>query len=178
MIRILLTLFIFFHFTSSAQETCIKHWSKDNVHNLQLDSILSKLHFDSQDSVFCDSYTIENPFNYKWYIDFYNKQLGKYFSSAECINFSKYYYREKTDSLFDEIHITQFVLSNDDLRLFRNKYGEISKGYKYYNLKVFTLYKYIVLGNCLYFISSESYQPGRKNDSYFDKVFNIFSNYK
>jgi hypothetical protein len=159
------------------QTTCIRHWSKNPIQNQQLDSIMAKITIANMDYSYCDTNNITEPFDYKWYINFYNKQVGKYFSNAESVNSGIFYCREKSDSLFDEIRIIQFALPGHDADLFKSKYGESLKGYSYFNLKVFTLYKYIVKQNSVYFISTESYQPGRKTASFLDRFFKEFVNY-
>ena len=163
---------------SFAQNSCVKHWSKDGAQNRQLDTIFSKVSFDNIDSTFCD-YQESNEFASKWQIDFYNKQIGKYFSDAESINFIKFYAKEKDDEYFNEIHIIQFDLPEKDLNKFKNKYGVKINGYSFFNINVFTLYRYLVKDNSVYFISTESYEKGNPKTAYFfDKIFDFFLSYK
>ncbi len=161
-------------FTSLAQNSCIKHWTQDSMENHQLDTLFSKISFENIDSTFC-KYEEVNGFDPKWQIDFYNKQIGKYFSDARSINFIKFYSQEKDDKFFNEIHIIQFDLPEKDLKKFKNKYGIKINGYGFFNINVFTLYRYLVKDNSVYFISTESYEKGNPKTAYFfDKIFQTF----
>jgi hypothetical protein len=109
-------------------------------------------------------------------IDFYNSQLGNYFSESKYVNIRLIYYKGRKEKNFDEIKIIQFGLPPERLTAFKNEFGEKSGGYSYFKLDVFTIYRYVIKGNCIYFVYTESYHPGEV-DSYLDKVFNVVSNY-
>jgi hypothetical protein len=177
MTRTLMTLIIVvLYINCKAQNTCIKHWSLDGSSNYKLDSFYKKLNFSSIDSVVCDEYVNTNPFDHEWFIKYYNKQLGKYFSEAQTVNFTKFYAKEKSDSIFDEIHIIQFDLPQTDLDKFKKKFGTVSEGYRYYQSKVLCFYKYLVNGNSVFFISTESYHRGSTKETFFDRIHKEFAN--
>jgi hypothetical protein len=174
---ILTSIFLLVSFTSLAQNPCVKHWSQDTILNRQLDTIFSKISFENIDSTFCD-YGEGSGFDSKWQIDFYNQQIGKYFSNTKSINFIKFYSKEKNDDFFNEFHIIQLDLPEKDLKKFVNKYGTKINGYSFFNLHVFTLYRYLVKDNSVYFISTESYERGNPKTGYFfDKIFEVFVSY-
>lgn len=161
--------------------SCIQHWSKNNNHNKQIDSIISRLNFDNSGNpytVSCDSFTVNSPFNPKWYINFYNNQFGKYFSNATSVNFFMFHFMRKTDSLSGEMHVTQFEFNKKDIGLIKSKFGKQSGGYKNYQLKSPAAYKYIVKNNSIYFISTNSFFLIQQNNSLFENVFNEFVKYK
>jgi hypothetical protein len=175
---ILALFFLSPHINTFGQTSCIKYWSKNQIQNKQLDTIISKLDIGNIDTLYCDSFTVNSPFNHKWYINFYNKQFGKYFSNAKCVNFLMFHFRQETDSLSGEIHITQFDFDNKDMNLIKKTFGRQSKGFRSYHLEAWTSYKYIVINNSIYFISTESFYLMSKNNSLFEKVFNEFLNYR
>jgi hypothetical protein len=159
---------------SFAQISCISHWSKDGARNSMLDTIFSKVNFKNIDSVVCE-YKQPNADESNLQISFFNKQIGKYFSNAKAINFIKFYARERGDEYFNEIHILQFDLPEEDLNKFRKKYGTKINGYGYFNISVFTLYRYLVKDNSVFFICTESYERGNPKTAYFfDSIFETF----
>lgn len=161
-----------------AQNTCIRHWAKDDIENRQLDSIFSTVSFEEIDSTFCN-YQKETIPDFKSLINFYNKQIGKYFSDSKSVNFMKFYSKLKNDEYFNEISIIQFDLPQKDLDKFIAKYGVKINGYKFFNLNVFILYRYLVKDNSVYFISTESYERGNPKSGYFfNQIFEAFVHYK
>jgi len=172
--KLLVTITAFFTITvSSGQTECVSHWSKNGISNEKLDSILTTVSFKKIDSLPCSSSHDSNQFDYKWYIDFYTEQLGDYFSEASCVNFAKRFYKKRKATDYDEVRIVQFVLPKEKIAHFENKYGRGDDSYRYFKLKLFTLYKFVVKGDSVYFIYTESYHQGEKI-SFMDMVTEVF----
>lgn len=176
--KLLFTITALFSITvCSGQMECVKHWSKNGTSNQKLDSILSTVSFKKVDSLSCASFKNSDEFDYKRLIDFYNEQLGNYFSDATCVNFAKRLYKKKSATDYDEIRIVQFELPKDKITQLENKYGKGYEGYRYFKLKVFTLYKFVVRGSNVYFIYTESYHKDEKT-SFLDRITDVFVNSK
>ena len=85
--------FLSFCLTAAGQVDCVKHWSANKSQIIELDAILSEFEWQPVDTVYCDSFLDNEPFKYTWYIDFYNKQFGNYFSNARNISFAMFHFR-------------------------------------------------------------------------------------
>ena len=79
-------------------------------------------------------------------------------------------FRENKDPTTNEMHITQFVLTDKQTNAFRKKYGSISKKQLTYKIEAFTSYKYIVKRNTIYFVATETTSLAQRKDSFFEDV--------
>jgi hypothetical protein len=164
----------------SGQVNCTRYWNKWNKPDKQIDSILSKVPIESLDTIFCDDYTINSDYNKDWYVDFYNRQFGKFFSKAINVNFNMFWYIQKNDSIKREIHITQF--SFDSLRIEKIKpiIKSISKKFNnVFLVKIWTDYNYVFIKNDLFFICSEERYTHEVADmNFFDIVYKTFASFE
>ena len=170
---LLIVLVIFCNKLLVGQAECVSHWTKDGRLNQKLDSILATISFRGVDSLPCAQYGISKPVDYKVHIDFYNEQLGEYFSEASCVNFAKRYYKRADQETYDEVVLVQFELPRRDIKRIKSIYGKGYDGYRYFKMNVLTLYKFVIRNNDIYFISTQSYHPGEK-ESFLDKVCDVF----
>ena len=159
-----------FSFISKAQTACVQHWSKNSIHCTDLDSMLASIDKQRFDTFYCDSFTIHTKLNPKWYTDFYTKHFGNYFSNPSCIALSVFYFKNTGEEHRHEMNIIQFVLNQDQLKRFTNKYGIISKKKSVLRIKAYTAYKYVVTGNAVYFVCTESYPLAHQEISFFEEV--------
>ena len=83
-----------------------------------LDSILATINKQQFDTFYCDSFTMHTKLNAKWYINFYNKHIGNYFSDPTCIAFSVFYFKNNEESDRNEMNIIQFVLDEKQVKMF------------------------------------------------------------
>ncbi len=81
-----------------------------------------------------------------------------------------FYFKEKSDSIINEMHITQFVLTDKQIDAFKKKYGPIAQKQMTHKIKAYTSYKYIVKRNTIYFVSTETYALAHRKDSFFEDV--------
>lgn len=173
--HLIILLAFFTSLYSNAQTGCVTHWSKDGIPNLKLDSILASISFPGVDSVPCLELEPDSQLTYQHQIDFYTEQLGDHFAQASAVNFAVRGYRKSGQELYDQVFIVQFVLPLKEIRSIRSAYGKGNDGYRYFKLRTFTLYKYVIKANSIYFISTQAYHPGEK-DSFLDKVCDVFVN--
>ncbi len=172
--RCLLLLLIFFISNLTfGQDVCVNHWTQNSVPNFALDSILSTINFKNTDSIPCLQSGADKEFDHKQLIDFYNDQLGNYFSEAISVNFAEREYKKTEQQTFDEVKVVQFELPTENIRKLKKAYGKGYDGYRYFKLNILTLYKFVIIENNVFFISTVSYHPGEK-DSFLDKVVDIF----
>ncbi len=155
-----------------------QHWSATTSTIPDLEKVLAGFKWNNIDTLICDSFMIEGKLNHKWHEDFYNKQFGNYFSKQKHICFAQYYFREKEDSLIQEIHIIKFMLDKKKTGLFKKKYGSISRTEKTYRLKVQTFYKFVIEHNDIYFVSTESSKQPGKSDSQFNELFTYIATHQ
>jgi hypothetical protein len=171
----LLLLVFLISYNIQAQVNCIRHWSKNKIPDTNLDSLLSFIQLKNIDTVYCDSFTVSNKFYPKFYITFFNKQFGNYFSKAGAVNFCMFHLQRKIDSLRGEIHITQFSFANADMSKIRKQFRERSKGVKLFKLEALTAYVYVVNRNSIYFIQTESFGLVSKHQEVFQNFINDFA---
>jgi hypothetical protein len=155
---------------SWGQINCVQHWSHNKSQIVALDGILASISLQRIDTIYCDSFTIKTRLNPKWYIDFYTKHFGDYFSNPRCVCFAMFHFREKSDSIINEMHITQFVLTNKQVNAFKKKYGAIAQKKMTHKIEAYTSYKYIVKEDIIYFVSTETYALAHRKDSFFEDV--------
>ena len=155
---------------AEGQERCVQHWSPNKTQTVSLDSILASVSMQRIDTFYCDSFTKNSVLNGKWYIDFYTKHFGNYFYNPRSVCFAMFYFREKSDPIINEMHITQFVLSSKQTTAFKKKYGAISQKKLIHKIEAFTSYKYVVKGDIIYFVSTETYSLAHRKDSFFEDI--------
>ena len=159
-----------FSFISKAQTACVQHWSKNKIPCTDLDSMLASVDKQRFDTFYCDSFTMNTRLNAKWYTDFYTKHIGNYFSNPSCISLSVFYFKNKGEEHRHQMNIIQFVLNQDQLKRFTNKYGIISKKKSGFSIEAYTAYKYVVKGNAVYFVCTLSHLLAQQENSFFDEV--------
>ncbi len=108
-------------FISLGQIDCVQHWSYNKSQSKALDMLLDSINLHRIDTIYCDSFTLGSAFNHTWYVDFYTKHFGNYFSNPRSVCFAMFHFREKSDSVTSEIHITQFDLTDKQVNAFRKK---------------------------------------------------------
>ena len=163
--------FLSFCLTAAGQVDCVKHWSANKSQIIELDAILSEFEWQPVDTVYCDSFLDNEPFKYTWYIDFYNKQFGNYFSNARNISFAMFHFRLRNDSVTEEINVTQFVLPQKDADRLKAKYGVLSREAKTFRIEALIFYKYVIKYNVVYYIATESPRQAKNHDSLFEQLF-------
>ena len=162
---------MFVHLPVWAQPECVKHWSYNKTQIIELDKLYSSLPLHPNDSLWCDSFSLNSPFNHRWYCEFYNKQIGNYFSTPKEVSFVNFKLKEKADAPVRGIHIVEFLLFPKDAKRFRLRYGITSEKSKIYRIAVLTHYRYVLKGDALYFISTESGTEGLTPNSVFENIY-------
>ena len=157
-------------FISAGQINCVQHWSHNKSQIITLDSILASVEMKRLDTFYCDSFAQSRKLNHKWYINFYTKHFGNYFSNPRCVCFAMFHFKEKSDTLINEMHITQFTLSDKQIIAFKKRHRATNAKTLIYQTEAFTAYKYVVRNNSIYFISTETFRSIQKKDSFFEYI--------
>jgi len=158
-----------------SQTSCVQHWSKNKIACTDLDSILAAIDKQQFDTFYCDSFTMHTKLNTKWYINFYNKQIGNYVSNPDRISLSVFYFKDKMEGYRNEMNIIQFMLDEKYVKRFVHKYGLISDKKSIFKIEAYTAYKYLVKGNSVYFICTRSYKLANQQPSFFDEMVDVIS---
>jgi len=170
---IIIALALLFVTNGNSQTKCIQHWSHNKSQIVELDKIFASIKTDNLDTLYCDSLTMASHFNPTWYVNFYNKHFGKYFSNPRNVCFGMLRFRNKGDSITGEVHVTQFVLHPKQAALFKKRYGTVSVKTGRYPIEMLALYRYVVKGNLIYFVSTESLELSDNKTALFDQVCNL-----
>jgi len=160
----------------TGQVSYTRYWNKWNKPDKQIDMILSKVPIESLDTIFCDDYILKNEYKKDWYVDFYNKQFGKFFSEAINVNFNMFWYVQKNDSIKREIHITQFTFDSSTIEKIKPKIQSIAqKNNNTFIIPALTYFKCVFHNQNVFFICTEPRFVNSETDmKFFDIVTKTF----
>jgi hypothetical protein len=175
--KLLFIILLLYHPPDSlySQVECTRYWSSQNIPDYNLDLKLKKVPIDDIDTIYCDPYAYHN-FSKDWYIDFFDKNIGPYFSKASNVNFSMFWYINKGDTIKREIHIVQFTLEKKSIESLQS-IAQINYQNSFNNFKipVLTFYSCVIKNINVYFICTETTGIEEKDLRFFKEVIKAFS---
>ena len=175
--KLFFIILLLYHLPNSlySQAECTRYWNSQNIPDYNLGLILKKIPINDIDTIYCDPFAYRN-FKKDWYINFFNEQIGPYFSNASNVNFNMFWYIIKGDTIKREIHIVQFTLDKKPIEsLLSFTRTDNQNGIRNFKIPVLTFYSCIIKGLNVYFICTETTGIEEKDLKFFKRVIKTFS---